>query len=625
MDRRLYFNENNWHQPSSADRGPFTNGEGDASELHSSMQCSNISVAPGGLPSSQVNESIGFDTRNSAVDTISNEPPRESTAGNPFSALIECVNAGTFGYDSWDYPFDAYFKSPTSQNAHDDYLPPQQNNTYNNNNDIYNKHCDDVNRQPTMPYDTYGHHNFMSAESYSSPWPSVGDPGNQQLPRSQTQLALQQPQNGYVHEQQMPLPTINPAPTGVGQFGDGSTPNTDFRNHDPSYHNCIALQSTAVTAAATTAVLSSPTERAPGHLRQSTFTDAANELLSFDDGCLPPSLADELVAMMSEHSDGFGSESSTEKYDNRVQQNNTNHGYGNYNVDDSARPAWSQNNYYSVSDYNNSVTGCNQPPSQQPVIVQDQSTQQFRRFESSARRTTSAPLANTSRGDIADGGSSSGHSDITGYYRCSAFDVGVSPHENTAAPTGTKSFVSTSYPCANYGETTAAETLDPTAHSSSPQAVVYRNCYDIENPRTTADGNADSSPSARPVSRDERGPERNEKSVAPVAAAVPLSSVNTSTSIETIDNGPQSNRNDGYSKTITANKSLDQPVQVQSHYHRGVKRHMCNVCGKSFSYPHEWKAHKKTHLEVKVYKCDKCGEPFDKLFLLEAHCFIKHN
>ncbi|XP_025420778.1 ankyrin repeat-containing protein kinase A-like [Sipha flava] len=627
MDKRPYLSQNNWNQHYAT----YFVSQGNPSEQRAWMQNTNVRTGSGGSLPSRVNESIGFDgfPPIPVIGSYGN-PPSQSTA---FSRPTEHVSyagtsndsASSFSTDysvfvsaaevekvfgdmiyngknnperlsrnTRDYPQQNYIHANTSI-----YSGNNNNGSSSSNNYVNNGGNSSIGNSNYVKQHTMWSNSVYLPENRSS-YRNVEDPGSQHSP--QMQFALQQPQN-VVYGGERTTWRMNP-PSVQEEYGNRRAPVTGFGS--------VRLQSTAVTTA-----FPGPTE--PLYLESST--EVANDLF-FDDrqGHMPSFLAEQLIDMMNEQTssfseqpddvmsaqtNGYCSPESPSKSHYGPPPNNMNSDGNGYSAD-GAQPARNQNHY---GDSNG--TGRDRSPHHRTVVRDfDRSSQQSLRFESGARMST-APMDNkyssvVGVNTIVNAGSSSGPYNS---YDTDYPVVGVSPSEadKTASPTGTES---ASCPPVDSGP---IENLDFTERPKS-EAVVNGN------PRI-ADSNANASLPARC-----HGPESNETSASPVVtAATSVPSVNIS-KIETVEKVPtlKSDCDNSGSKKVIANETTDHN-QPKEQLHRGVKRHRCQDCGKCFNYPHEWKLHKKTHMNVKLYTCHKCRESFPLLFLFESHNFRKHS
>lgn len=606
MDRSPYFNQNNWSQHYAADfNSIFTVGQSNPSEQHGRIQNTNVTMLP-----NRANESIGFDgfTPDPVINTFSELPSQSTAFSGPterasdfgsssdsvssflidYSVLVSSAEVETFV----DMVFNEKDNPERLSRNTCDY--PQQNdihantNIHNNNNNYSGTSSSNnyENQQTMRPNSVYMHENRTS-------YCSFGDPVSQYS--SQLQSALQQSQNVYGSERT--AWQTNP-PSGQ-EYGDHRAPVTDLGS--------VRSQSTAITT-----TFLDPAE--PLFLESST--DVANELpLDDRQERMPPFLAEQIIDMLSEQRPLFSGKSvgvmSTQTNGYRGPKspsedhyvpppNNANTKCNDYSTD-GAHSAWYRNDYGDLG-----RTERHRPSSHLRTMARDfdQSSQQSLRFESGAQMSTT-PVDNKYSSVVSVnttvGGRSS--SDRNNRY-CTGYEiVGVSPGElnKTAHPTDVES---ASCSAADAGPT---ESLDFTECSTS-EAVVNGNLR-------TADGNANVSLPARCYL--DRAPKNNETLTSP---AVTTAAIKTIGKIPTLE----SNRDNSGSKNIIANETTD-PNQPMVQLHRGVKRHRCQDCGQCFSYPHEWKLHKKTHMDVKLYTCYKCGESFAQLFLLESHSFVKHS
>lgn len=71
-------------------------------------------------------------------------------------------------------------------------------------------------------------------------------------------------------------------------------------------------------------------------------------------------------------------------------------------------------------------------------------------------------------------------------------------------------------------------------------------------------------------------------------------------------------------KVKSVKKAILQPIK------RHKRHHICNLCGRSYQFPHLLNTHVKRHLEDKAYCCDVCGKRFVIPFELKRHQRI-HN
>lgn len=619
MDRRQNLGENN-SQYCTADSD--VRGQGDPSERRTRTQ--NTDVVSGAVLPSQTNHSIGsHSTPNTAIDTRG-ERPVESTAAVAFSDPAEIVNPGTPPFsdnfpafipsallDSLVHSLDdeKYALPRLSQNT--SYYYQSQNNNYasdnilfyNNNNDneyIYKQHAVvQWSNNPSGYSDTFADNRIF------------GDPWNGQYPpHSSAQLwAFQQQLQQHAGGQSQ----TNPPASVVQQYRDNGSSKIDvIGNYYPSAY--VPRQST--TTATSTAVLSGPTGPAAAgyHGPPESSADDTDVMLSRQQYLLPV-LEGELDDLLGERTDGCRHPSESPSEMSRSNRNNA-------NLHDIASTTW-----------------CDRPPAAPypPTVGQtdfdrgSQQLQQSRRFDNSSPRTPTAALTAAHRVNAMDdgvGGSSSSGPNPTNDNgadgnRLRTTDVGLSPAlHQLAKETDPKSSVPSRPLADDGGGATAHDGRLAVQHLLPSQMVV-------EDPPTAVVGNVSLPPSPPPAGRPIIGGEASAAPVAVATTSAPVLSWSLSnfvpTPIASTGKGSTSARpNRVNNRSAKANGTIDRLGGARPS-NPVVKRLQCKVCAQSFSYPHEFKQHKKVHTGVnKLYTCLKCGKPFVELFLLEAHDFTIH-